>query len=70
MTEKVVWHVVKTYAKKLEIPKLAQHDLRRSCARFCHAAGGELDRFNSCSGTCPYKQQSVTWGVNKSFVKQ
>ena len=43
MTEKVVWHVVKTYAKKLEIPKLAPHDLRRSCARFCHAAGGELE---------------------------
>ena len=41
MTEKVVWHVVKTYAKKLEIPKLAPHDLRRSCARFC---GGELEQ--------------------------
>jgi site-specific recombinase XerD len=44
MTEKVVWHVVKTYGKKLEIPKLAPHDLRRSCARFCHAAGGELEQ--------------------------
>jgi site-specific recombinase XerD len=40
MTEKVVWHVVKTYGKRLEIPKLAPHDLRRSCAPFCHAAGG------------------------------
>jgi hypothetical protein len=37
MTEKVVWHVVKMHAKKLEMPKLAPHDLRRSCARFCHA---------------------------------
>jgi len=26
----------------------ATHDLRRSCARFCHAVVGELDRFNSC----------------------
>src|SRR5262249_47519962 len=30
MTEKVVWHVVKTYAKRLDIAKLAPHDLRRS----------------------------------------
>src|SRR5262249_18240666 len=26
MTEKVVWHVVKMYAKKLEMPQLAPHD--------------------------------------------
>jgi site-specific recombinase XerD len=50
MTEKVVWHVVKTYAKKLEIQKLAPHDLRRSCARFCHAAGGELEQIQFLLG--------------------
>jgi len=50
MTEKVVWHVVKMYAKKLEIPKLAPHDLRRSCARFCHAAGGELEQIQFLLG--------------------
>src|SRR5499426_1076899 len=50
MTEKVVWHVVKTYAKKLGIPKLALHDLRRSCARFCHAAGGELEQIQFLLG--------------------
>jgi site-specific recombinase XerD len=50
ITEKVVWHVVKMYAKKLEIPKLAPHDLRRSCARFCHAAGGELEQIQFLLG--------------------
>jgi len=50
MTEKVVWHVVKTYAMKLGIPKLAPHDLRRSCARFCHAAGGELEQIQFLLG--------------------
>ena len=50
MTDKVVWHVVKTHAKKLEIPKLAPHDLRRSCARFCHAAGGELEQIQFLLG--------------------
>ena len=50
MTDKVVWHVVKTHAKKLEIPKLAPHDLRRSCARFCHTAGGELEQIQFLLG--------------------
>jgi site-specific recombinase XerD len=50
MTDKVVWYVVKTHAKKLEIPKLAPHDLRRSCARFCHAAGGELEQIQFLLG--------------------
>ena len=50
MTEKVVWHVVKTYALKLGIPKLAPHDLRRSCARLCHAAGGELEQIQFLLG--------------------
>jgi site-specific recombinase XerD len=50
MTEKVVWHVVKTHAKNLDMPKLAPHDLRRSCARFCHAAGGELEQIQFLLG--------------------
>jgi len=44
MTEKVVWHVVKEYAGKFGATKLAPHDLRRSCARLCHVAGGELEQ--------------------------
>jgi len=44
MTQRVVWHVVKEYAAKLNLAKLAPHDLRRSCARLCHAAGGETEQ--------------------------
>ena len=39
MTEKVGWHVVREFAKKAGIDKLAPHDLRRTCARLCHSAG-------------------------------
>src|SRR6516225_3585350 len=42
MTEKVVWHVVREFARKAGIQRLAPHDLRRSCARLCRSAGGEL----------------------------
>jgi len=50
MTEKVVWHVVRDFAAKAAIGKLAPHDLRRTCARLCHAAGGELEQIQFLLG--------------------
>ena len=44
MTEKAVWHIVKDSAKRIGLEKLAPHDLRRTCARLCHASGGELEQ--------------------------
>jgi len=46
----VVWHVVKQYAKKLGLARLAPHDLRRSCAKLCHSAGGELEQIQFLLG--------------------
>lgn len=50
MTEKVVWHVVREFAAKAGIEKLAPHDLRRTCARLCHMAGGELEQIQFLLG--------------------
>lgn len=50
MSEKVVWHVVRQYARKAGIEKLAPHDLRRTCARLCHQSGGELDQIQFLLG--------------------
>jgi site-specific recombinase XerD len=50
VTERVVWHVVKQYAAKLGLTGLAPHDLRRSCAKLCHSAGGELDQIQFLLG--------------------
>jgi integrase len=47
VTEKLVWHVVKEFAAK---SKLAPHDLRRTCARLCRAAGGELEQIQFLLG--------------------
>ncbi len=44
LTDKAVWHVVREYACKAAIEKLAPHDLPRTCARLCHTAGGELEQ--------------------------
>jgi len=50
ITEKVVWCVVKEFAAKAGIDKLAPHDLRRTCARLCHLAGGELEQIQFLLG--------------------
>jgi integrase len=50
MTAKVIWDVVKAAAADAGIEKLAPHDLRRTCARLCHLAGGELDQIQFLLG--------------------
>jgi integrase len=40
---KVIWGVVKRLASTCDMNVIAPHDLRRSCARLCHQAGGELE---------------------------
>jgi integrase len=50
MTPKVLWETVKKAAEAAGIDKLAPHDLRRTCARLCHLAGGELDKIQFLLG--------------------
>jgi site-specific recombinase XerD len=50
ITAKTVWYVVKSAAKAAKIPNLAPHDLRRTCARLCHLAGGELEQIQFLLG--------------------
>ena len=50
ITEKVVWVVVWEFAKSVNLHKLAPHDLRRTCARLCHEAGGELEQIQFLLG--------------------
>src|SRR5580704_1436815 len=46
MRVKAVWHIVKESARSIGVAKLAPHDLPicRTCARLCHASGGELEQ--------------------------
>lgn len=50
ITQNVVWYVVKNCARRSGIKPLAPHDLRRTCARLCHAAGGELEQIQFLLG--------------------
>jgi integrase len=50
LTAKAVWHIVKDSAHRIGVAKLAPHDLRRSCARLCQEAGGELQQIQMLLG--------------------
>jgi integrase len=50
VTQNVVWYAVNGCAKRAGIDRLAPHDLRRSCARMCHVAGGELEQIQFLLG--------------------
>ena len=67
MTEKVVWHVFKRYAGMLGLTKLAPHDLRRSCARLCHASGGELEQIQFLLGHVSVQTTEKYLGCKQRF---
>ena len=50
LTPKVLWEVVRAAATRVRIEKIAPHDLRRSRARLCHLACGELDQIQFLLG--------------------
>ena len=50
ITPKAIWHVVRAAANRASIKSLAPHDLRRTGARLCHLAGGELEQIQYLPG--------------------
>ena len=48
--EKAVWRLVMGYAQATDLGKLAPHDLRRTCAKLCRKAGGELEQIQLLLG--------------------
>jgi integrase len=48
--EKAVWQVVLKYARATSLGRLSPHDLRRSCAKLCRKAGGDLEQIQLLLG--------------------
>jgi len=49
-TPKVIRSIVKEGTASCGLANLAPHDLRRTCARLCHQAGGELEQIQFLLG--------------------
>src|SRR5207245_697485 len=70
MTPKVLWEIVREAASRASIDKLAPHDLRRSCARLCHLAGGELDQIQFLLGHVSIQTTERYLGASRSWASQ
>jgi integrase len=50
ISENVIWYVVRRCAQRMQLDHLAPHDLRRTCAKLCHTAGGEIEQIQFLLG--------------------
>jgi integrase len=61
---------VKEYAAKIGVSKLAPHDLRWSCARLCHEAGGELEQIQFLLGHVSVQTTENILAANSGSAEQ
>ncbi len=69
ITAKVIWWVVLRYAKQVGIPKLAPHDLRRTCAKLCRATGGDLEQIQLLLGHASIQTTEQYLGTRQNLVE-
>ena len=73
--EKGIWQMVVAYARQTSLGKLAPQDLRRSCAKLCRKAGGDLEQIQLLLGHAPIQTterylgtvQNLTVAVNDTL---
>jgi integrase/recombinase XerD len=65
--EKVVWQMLRQYAA-IGVAGLAPHDLRRTCAKLCRAAGGELDQIQMLLGHASVRTTERYLGTKQDLV--
>jgi integrase len=50
ISEKIIWQLLRPYASAAGVDGIAPHDMRRTCAKLCRAAGGELEQIQMLLG--------------------
>jgi site-specific recombinase XerD len=66
--EKVVWQMLKQYAAASGVPGIAPHDCRRTCAKLCRAAGGELEQIQLLLGHASVQTTERYLGTRQDLV--
>jgi integrase/recombinase XerD len=66
--EKVVWQMLQQYAEAVGLPGIAPHDLRRTCAKLCRAAGGELELIQLLLGHASVQTTERYLGTKQDLV--
>jgi len=68
MGEKVVWQMLQEYAKAVGLTGIAPHDLRRTCAKLCRSAGGELEQIQMLLGHASVQTTERYLGTKQDLV--
>jgi hypothetical protein len=66
--EKVVWQLLQPCAVAVGVPGIAPHDLRRSCAKMCRAAVGELEQIQLLLGHASVQTTERYLGTKQDLV--
>ena len=66
--EKVVWQMLRQYAAEVGFPGIAPHDARRTCAKLCRAAGGELEQIQMLLGHASVQTTERYLGTKQDLV--
>src|SRR5882757_9099525 len=66
-TPKVIWAIVKASAKSCGLATIAPYDLRRTCARLCHQAGGDLEQIQFLLGHVSIQTTERYLGCKQRF---
>jgi integrase/recombinase XerD len=66
--EKVVWQMLQPYARTVGVPGIAPHDCRRTCAKLCRAAGGELEQIQLLLGHASVQTTERYLGTKQDLV--
>jgi integrase len=68
LSEKVVWQLLQPYALAAGVPGIAPHDCRRTCAKLCRAAGGELEQIQLLLGHASVQTTERYLGTKQVLV--
>ena len=68
LNEKVVWQLIRPYAEAAGVAGIAPHDCRRTCAKLCRAAGGELEQIQMLLGHASVQTTERYLGTKQDLV--
>jgi integrase len=69
LSEKVVWQLLQNYAEAAGVEGIAPHDLRRTCAKLCRAAGGELEQIQLLLGHASVQTTERYLGTKQDLLR-
>ena len=70
LSDKVIWQMLKPYVSVAALPSVRPQDLRRTAAKLCRAAGGELEKIQLLLGHCSVQATERYLGTKQDLVHE